>query len=84
MRRGARQVMPMSSLLFLIEDDRYTVPTLRIVEVEGLANARIAAERVLRSSPHHLGVEVWREDERLFFIGPALNHHNPPVPHQLS
>jgi hypothetical protein len=75
----------MSSLLFLIEDDRYSVPTLRIVDVETIFSARIAAERVLRSSPHHLGVEVWREDERLFVIGAAAaSHHDPPVPHRLS
>ena len=51
-----------------IEDDRYTVPTLSIIEAIDTSKVRGRAEQTLRSSPHHLRVEAWREDELLFVL----------------
>lgn len=48
----------MRDLTLLIEDDRYTVPTLRL---EVLGNSRTladVADDVLRESEHHRAVEV--------------------------
>jgi hypothetical protein len=58
----------MHTFEFFIQDDRYAVPTLELVEVRDADRARqLAAER-LHASLHHLNVEVRRGDERLFFI----------------
>jgi hypothetical protein len=47
-----------------IEDDRYSVPTIDILQALDDAQALgLAAER-LSASPHYLAVEVWA-DERL-------------------
>ena len=47
-----------------IEDDRYSVPTIDILQATDDAHALgLAAER-LASSPHYLAVELW-VDERL-------------------
>ena len=51
-----------------VEDDRYTVPTLSIIEADDLSKVREKAEQALRCSPHHLKVEAWREDELLFVM----------------
>ena len=54
----------MKSYVLYIHDDRYSVPTLDSITVDGDAPARrLAAER-LASSPHYFRVELW-EDDRL-------------------
>ncbi len=54
----------MKTYLLYIHDDRYTVPTLDSIAVDGDERAReLAAER-LASSPHYLTAELW-EDDRL-------------------
>lgn len=57
-----------SVFALFIEDDRYTVPTLSIIAAEDLSKVRAAAEHVLRASPHHLQVEVRRDDKLLFSL----------------
>jgi hypothetical protein len=58
----------MHTFEFFIEDDRYKVPTLELVQVRDADRARqLAAER-LRASLHHQSVEVRTGNVRLFFI----------------
>ncbi len=52
-----------------IADDRYSLPTLRIVEAVDAFGAQETAERFMRESPHHLGVEVCDRGQRIFTIG---------------
>jgi hypothetical protein len=48
---------------------RFSSIAVRIVEVRTEARARELAERVLRESSNHLGIEVWEGDHRLFTVG---------------
>jgi hypothetical protein len=58
----------MTDFVFLVRDDRYTVPNLRMLQAASQARARQLAERILEESAHHLGVEVWEADHRLFIL----------------
>lgn len=42
---------------------------VRIAEVRTEARARELAERVLKESPKHLGVDVWEGENHLFSLG---------------
>lgn len=42
---------------------------VRVVETRTVERARELAERVLKESPQHLGVDVWEGEDRLFTIG---------------
>lgn len=42
---------------------------VRIVEVRTEERARELAERMLKESPNHLGVEVWEGDDHVFAVG---------------
>jgi hypothetical protein len=54
----------MKTYVLYLHDDRYSVPTLDSIIVDGDERGRqLAAER-LASSPHYLLVELW-EDDRL-------------------
>jgi hypothetical protein len=58
----------MNTFEFFIEDDRYTVPSLELVQARSADRARqLAAER-LHASLHHLSVEVRIGSDRLFFL----------------
>jgi len=57
----------MPDFQFLIVDDRYSVPSLCLVQAEDARAARIRARRLV-AEPHHLAVEVWRADRRLFTV----------------
>ena len=59
----------MQTFAFYVEDDRYTVPTLKLEVCYDQFEARARAETILRQSPHHRGVEVCLEGERVFGIG---------------
>lgn len=59
----------MKTFELFVHDDRYSVPTLHLVSVAAEAMARGAAEALLRSSPHHLGVELWCEGEQIDALG---------------
>ena len=48
-----------------VHDDRYSVPTLHLISADDERAARRAAQAMLRSSPHHLGVELCRDGELL-------------------
>lgn len=52
-----------------VDDDRYAVPTLHLVPVEGEAVALKIARRLLAESPHHLGVELCQDGRRLVGLG---------------
>ncbi|HXQ14952.1 MAG TPA: hypothetical protein VN814_10065 [Caulobacteraceae bacterium] len=65
----------------LILDDRYSVPSLVLIDVEDEAHARMAAERCLRESPHHYGVEVRRHGQLIFDLPSRHSSgHNQPTP----
>ena len=59
----------MSTFQLFIDDDRYSVPTLRILAAADEACARILAEQILVESTHHVGVELYGADHRLFGLG---------------
>ena len=42
---------------------------VRIAEVRTEARARELAQRVLKESPKHLGVDVWEGEDHLFSVG---------------
>jgi hypothetical protein len=52
-----------------IDDDRYAVPSLYLISVGSEAAARAAVQRLLDESPHHQGVELRCEGERIFGAG---------------
>ena len=54
----------MGAFLLFIDDDRYSVTTLRLLALTDEAPARAAAEAAVRESPHHLGVELYGDDDR--------------------
>ncbi len=55
----------MGAITLFIHDDRYTIPTVRLLEATDQETALDLALRALRETPHHRGVELWRDDERL-------------------
>lgn len=59
----------MATFQLFINDDRYSVPTLRFLTAPSGLRACELAERALQESPHHLGVELYRSDRRLFSRG---------------
>jgi hypothetical protein len=54
---------------FFITDDRYSLPTLRIVQAVSAVRASEMAERMFAEGPHHLGVEVYEDSLRVFATG---------------
>lgn len=48
----------MRDLTFLIEDDRYTAPTLRLEAVPDSVSVEDLAEAVLIESHHYIAVEI--------------------------
>ncbi len=59
----------MMTFAFYIEDDRYTVPTLKLEALAGEAEARRRADVLWEQSPQHRGVEVCLDGLRLFGVG---------------
>jgi hypothetical protein len=59
----------MQTFAFYVEDDRYTVPTLKVEICETKNGALARAQSILDQSPHHRGVEVCLDCKRLFGIG---------------
>ena len=52
----------MKTYVLYVHDDRYSVPTLDTITVDGDERARqLAAER-LAASPRYFMVELWEED----------------------
>ena len=59
----------MPTFLLYIEDNRYSIPTLRIVTALHAGRVRELAEELMKDNEHHLGVEVFEDDKRLFGLG---------------
>lgn len=59
----------MRDFTYLVNDDRQAGPMLRRVRMRDEIDAREMAERIFRETAHHLGVEVWEKDERLYVVG---------------
>ena len=60
-----------------VDDDRYSVPTLHLIAALTAAQAREAAERILRESHHHLGAELRLAGERLDGLGSFATRVHP-------
>ena len=58
----------MRTFSLMIQDDRYTVPTVALVEALDEGQARDLAARRMNESPHHLAVEVFEDDALLFRV----------------
>jgi hypothetical protein len=69
----------MADFLFLVTDERYSVPNLRILEAATTAAARTLAERILAESGHHRKIEVWRDNERLFSLAAPPSEDEPTL-----
>ena len=52
-----------------LDDDRYAVPTFKLIEAADEAAAVALAHRLLRESPHHRGAELCRGGARLALLG---------------
>ena len=59
----------MMTFELFVHDDRYSVPTLHLLSLAGAAVARTAAEALLDSSPHYLGVELCHDGEQILTLG---------------
>jgi hypothetical protein len=72
-------------LEIFIDDDRYSVPTLKLVSAVDRAEAIRLAESLLAASEHHLGVELCRDGRRLMGLGSyARNVRRPSQPNRPS
>lgn len=60
-----------------VDDDRYSVPTLHLIAALTAAQAREAAERILRESDHHIGAELRLAGERLEGLGSFATRLHP-------
>jgi hypothetical protein len=69
----------MADFEIYIDDGRYSAPSLYLVSAASEARARALAERLLNASAHHRGVELRRQDERLFALG-SLARPGPASP----
>ncbi len=58
----------MQSFQLFVEDDRYVVPTLVLIEVESVEGARARADDLLSQSAHHLSVDVCQDGKSLFLM----------------
>jgi hypothetical protein len=59
----------MRDFTILVYDERYSVPTLRIVEVKDEDKAADLAIAIFQESPHHTAIDVWLDDTRFFHVG---------------
>lgn len=59
----------MTTYEIFVHDDRYSVPTLHLVTMADVAEARLAADALLRASPRHLGVELCRGGVQIMALG---------------
>jgi len=55
----------MASFEVFIDDDRYRVPSLYLIDAVDEGAARRLASKLWRESAHHLGVELRRDGVRL-------------------
>jgi hypothetical protein len=59
----------MTAFEVFVHDDRYSVPTLHLIAAADELHAQETADALLRASPHHLGVELWREGDQIAALG---------------
>lgn len=59
----------MAAFEVFVHDDRYSVPTLHLISAADDSDARDAASALLGASPHHLGVELWRDGDQIAALG---------------
>ncbi len=69
----------MRTFNFFIDDDRYSVPTFNLVTVADVHRALETAEKLMRDSEHHLGVEVLDGEVRVFGIGSQADRNRPGI-----
>ena len=62
-----------------VDDDRYAVPTLHLIPAEDNVIALRIAQRLLEESPHHLGVELCVDGQRLTGIGSFATRRAAPA-----
>ena len=63
----------MQTFAFYIDDDRYSVPTLKLEILAGKHEAKERAQVLLDNSPHHVGVEVRADGTRLSAVGTLVD-----------
>ncbi len=68
----------MPTFQFFIEDDRYSVPTLKIAEASSKADAKAMAVKLLRQTRHYLSVQAYIDDECVFAVG-APSRRKPEI-----
>jgi hypothetical protein len=61
----------MQAFTFFVDDDRYAIPSMLMVEAISPMRARELALEHMQRSPHYKGVSVHAGDERLFVVGAA-------------
>jgi hypothetical protein len=61
----------MQAFTFFVEDDRYSIPSMLMVEAISPMRARELALNHMQRSPHYKGISVYAGDERLFVVGAA-------------
>jgi hypothetical protein len=62
---------------FYLDDDRYSVPTLKLVVADDEARALAVAQTLLDESGHHRGVEVCVAGERVTGLGSFASRRLP-------
>ena len=60
---------PEATFELYLDDDRYAVPTLKLIEAGDEVEALSVARRLLHESPHHRGAELCRDGRRLAGLG---------------
>jgi hypothetical protein len=65
----------MTTFELYVDDDRYSIPTLHLIENQSDERALAMAKVVWLDSEHHLGVELRRDGERISGFGSLA----PPV-----
>ena len=68
----------MNAFEVFVHDDRYSVPTLQLISADDDFEARQAAAALLRASPHHLGVELWRGGDLVAALGACGERRREP------
>ena len=61
----------MQAFTFFVEDDRYSVPSMLMVEAISPNRARELALDHMQRSPHYKGISVYAGDLLLFAVGAA-------------
>ena len=66
----------MQAFTFFIEDDRYAVPSMLMVEAVSPDRARELALDHMQRSPHYTSISVYAGDQCLFVVGAAGEGRN--------